>query len=56
MIDLIKELNDLIVKPKKGSSGYTQLKSSDQVTAHKISQLINKYNQEMMDKLVGGNL
>ena len=51
MDNLIKELNSLILKPKKGSSGYTQLKSSEQVTAHKIDRIINKRKKETKLKI-----
>ena len=47
MNSIIDELKSLIVNPKKDTTGYTCLKNSERVTAHKINVLINKLANEM---------
>lgn len=39
---LVEDLEDLIVHPKKGCTGYSVLSSSGPVTAHKILAIITK--------------
>ena len=46
MDDLIKELKALIINPKKGTTGYTVLKSEESITAYKIDKIITKLEQE----------
>jgi hypothetical protein len=46
MKELIKELESLIIKPKKGCSGHTVLRGSEMVTAHKINKIINTLKSE----------
>ena len=47
MNNIIDELKSLIVNPKKGTTGYTCLKNSERVTAHKLNVLINKPTNEL---------
>ena len=47
MNSIIDELKSLIVNPKKGTTGYTCLKNSERVTAHKLNVIINKLTNDM---------
>ena len=46
MKDLINELKALIINPEKGATGYTVLRCSERVVAHKINTIIIKLEQQ----------
>ena len=49
MNNIIDELKTLIVNPKKGTTGYTCLKNSERVTAHKINVIIRRFESHDMN-------
>ena len=51
--DAIYDLNKLISKPKKGSSGYSALTCSERVTAHHIELIINRLSKAIKDNSKG---